>query len=113
MKLTELGLSVIHIHYSSDEFKELLQSFKREASHTDTTEALKKCIQLCEVNLKDPLKVDNNAVMLLLSVREEEMEEFERQVSNIVVTNDLFTSSLKHLLTINDSNFGVNGTLYE
>ena len=107
MKLTQLGLSVIHVHYSSDKFKQLLQSFKREASHTDTTEALKKCIQLCEVYLKCPCDVDNNAVMLILGVREEMMEKFERQVSNIVVINNLFTSSLQHLLTINDTNFGV------
>ncbi len=50
MKLTECGLTNFHKHGNVNA-DQLLQKFKSEASHTDTTEALEKCIQLCTIQV--------------------------------------------------------------
>ncbi len=47
----------------------LLQKFKSEASHTDTTEALEKCIQLCTIQV-GRRTTNPNAAKLLLGVEE-------------------------------------------
>lgn len=45
---------------------------------------------------------DPNAIKLLSVVKDEDIESFTRQVSNLVSTDDIVTSSMERLLTILD-----------
>ena len=76
MKLTQCGLVNLHSPGKEDT-KQLLQKFKSEASHSDTTEALKRCIQLCTIEELNWRTQNSNAVKLLLGMEERDMESIQ------------------------------------
>ena len=93
---------ILNLHARTNEMTEFLQEFEKAANHEDVTEALKKCIKLCNVTFKKVQVNDPNALKLLCGVPDEEMESFTRQVSNLVSTDGIVTSSIECLLTIYD-----------
>ena len=76
MKLTQCGLVNLHSPGKEDT-KQLLQKFKSEASHSVTTEALKRCIQLCTIEELNWRTQNSNAVKLLLGMEERDMESIQ------------------------------------
>ena len=106
MKLQECGLISLHSR-ANIKAERLLQNFKEAAGHPDTTKALKKCIELCSIKIKNPKK-DPNAIKLLLGVEDKEVEKLERQVEDLLcLENEHLTSSLEHLLNVLDSNYEI------
>ena len=107
MKLTECAL--ISFHSRADvEVEQLLQNFKEAAGHTDTMEALKKCIELCTIRMAYDPEEDSNAIKLLLGVEEKNVKYLERQIQDLVVLESKnVTSSLQRLLNIYDPNYKV------
>ena len=112
MKLTDSGLLDLHTCVRDGTTNKLLQEFRSEASHTNTTEALKKCILLCQVSVSGSTINQENAAGLLMGIPEVELgEAIERQVSNIIIIDDdgecNVSCKLKCLLIIKDPKYRV------
>ena len=103
MYLLETGL--IHLHDRSDAGMErLLKECKAAGELPDATEALKKLLDLCVVEVGDSDENDN-ATRLLLGMNEEDLEKVERHVSNLTIANgNRVTCTLMALLGMDDPN---------
>ena len=86
---------------------ELLQNFKRGARQEEAEDALKNCLQTCNIPLNSSKKYDPNAVKLLLGLPEDEVQWLQRQVPRLVFVDKHVTASLEYLLTINDPKYFV------
>ena len=100
IKLTENGLINLHKRVNIETMT-LLKNFQSMAHIENTTEALKKCIELCAIKLPEPFS-NLNAAKMLVGVKESDMESIERQVSDIVLIDDRVSCSLNCLLTMSD-----------
>ena len=107
MKLSELGFA--NLHYNAYEYKKLCKDFNSIIIGTkqDLKEKLIACSELCNIELQK-FKSSKYATELLLGITEETYEEIltkKRLVNrNLLVCNDIWTASLKSLLTLTEAN---------
>lgn len=119
MCLRVLGLSNLHVDSGerTPEFQQLLEKFSVVKEDKNTTEALEKCIQACNLSIvqEDHTNINpvenSNAVKLLLGVEETKLELIERQVPDTIVLDDNHVSSrLEKLLLLSDPKYDVYKT---
>lgn len=99
------GLTSLH-KPQGDFTTKLLEPFKQAKENKSTVEALTNCANICKFpEVLGSSRQNPNAVNILLGIMDN--DHIERQVSNIVVVNNLVTSSLVELLSIHDINMPV------
>ena len=105
--LRQCGLINLHKLKNNKVLTELLQNFKRGARQEEAEDALKNCLQTCNISLNSSERYDPNAVKLLLGLPEDEVQSLQRQVPRLVFVGKHVTASLEYLLTIDDPKYTV------